>query len=781
MSPAVRALAAGALSGLTLLASFPPPEQRWVAFLALAPLFLALRGARGRHGALAGGAFGIAFFGLFLNWIKPFGWLAWGALTLTLASFVVLFGVLAAWSGRSALGRLVGWPLLWTGIEMFRGRFPLGGFEWGGLGYTQAAGRPLAGLARVGGAYAVGLVLVAINALVAEAVARGATGRQCRDRPGGGGAGVRLAVAAGALAGLPALLPLGLAGPSLGAFDVAVVQGNVPRGSFTGARGPRRGPEDLTIIESHARLSDALVGDPPDLVIWPENGIDRDPFREPGVMEPLQRAIARVRAPFLVGAILDAGPKFRNSNVLFDADGDAVARYDKIHLVPFGEYVPWTWLRRLLPALEQIPVDGEAGERGVVFEVGRARVGSVICFEAGFPRLVRDEVRDGAEIIVVSTNNASFGDGPMAREHLAMSRMRAIENGRWVVHAAITGITGVIAPDGRVVRAAGLFRPALVRATVERAGGRTFYSRAGVWLEALYAAGALLATAGGIAARARRRRAPGPMPPPEVSSGVPAAPRPGAGGPAVVVIPTYNEVDNIREVIARALAAHPGIEVLVVDDNSPDGTGRVAEEIAAGEPRVRVLHRPGKGGLGPAYLAGFADALARGSWAVIEMDADLSHDPADLPRFLEAARAADLVIGSRYVPGGRVKNWSKAREMLSRGGNAYVRTLLRLPVADATAGYRCYRREVLEALPLDEVSSSGYGFQIEMVWRTWTAGFDILEIPITFLERTAGASKMTRKIVAEALGSVWRWSRLRVKRPREPHPRSVARALGSPR
>jgi glycosyltransferase involved in cell wall biosynthesis len=214
--------------------------------------------------------------------------------------------------------------------------------------------------------------------------------------------------------------------------------------------------------------------------------------------------------------------------------------------------------------------------------------------------------------------------------------------------------------------------------------------------------------------------------------------------------------------------------VLVVDDNSPDGTGAIADGIAAGETRVRVLHRPGKGGLGPAYLAGFRDGLARGYEALIEMDSDLSHDPADVARLIEGAARADLVIGSRYVPGGATRNWSPARRLLSRAGTAYARLLLGLPLTDATSGFRCYRAALLETIDLDAIKTEGYAFQIEMAWRAWILGFATFEIPIVFTERREGASKMSRRIVAEALAKVLGWSFAR-RRPSGPkHPRSIA-------
>ncbi|HYC82152.1 MAG TPA: polyprenol monophosphomannose synthase [Solirubrobacterales bacterium] len=236
-----------------------------------------------------------------------------------------------------------------------------------------------------------------------------------------------------------------------------------------------------------------------------------------------------------------------------------------------------------------------------------------------------------------------------------------------------------------------------------------------------------------------------------------------AGGPAWLVLPTYNEAGNLEPIVARSLAQLPdGARVLVVDDASPDGTGAIADRLAAERPdRVEVLHRSGKRGLGPAYIAGFRRALAAGAGLVLEMDADFSHDPADLPRLLAAAEDADLVIGSRYVPGGRVEAWSPSRRLLSRGGSAYARHVLGLGVHDLTGGFKCFRREVLEAIDLDGVDSRGYAFQVEMTYRAARCGFRLLEIPIVFHDRREGASKMTAAIAAEA---AWRVPWLRYRR-----------------
>lgn len=230
--------------------------------------------------------------------------------------------------------------------------------------------------------------------------------------------------------------------------------------------------------------------------------------------------------------------------------------------------------------------------------------------------------------------------------------------------------------------------------------------------------------------------------------------------PVLVVIPTYNERANIERAVAGALAADPRLRVLVVDDGSPDGTGDLVEQMAASQPRLDVLHREGKQGLASAYRMGFAWGLERGVDVLCEMDADLSHDPPDLARLLAAVdEGADAVIGSRYVPGGRVEGWARRRLWLSTAANWYVWAATGLPVRDATAGFRAYRRGVVETIDVASVGSEGYAFQIEMTLRTWRAGLRIVEVPIVFRERTEGVSKINRSIILEALWrvAVWGW------------------------
>jgi dolichol-phosphate mannosyltransferase len=228
-------------------------------------------------------------------------------------------------------------------------------------------------------------------------------------------------------------------------------------------------------------------------------------------------------------------------------------------------------------------------------------------------------------------------------------------------------------------------------------------------------------------------------------------------GRVVMVVPTYNEADNLAWVVRRLRTAAPDVDVLVVDDNSPDGTGRLADELAAADDRIRVLHRVDKAGLGAAYLHGFAVALEAGYDVIGEMDADGSHQPEQLHRLLTALESADLVIGSRWVPGGSIVNWPRRREALSRGGNLYVRLLLGIDVRDATAGYRLFRRQTLEKIDLDSVRSTGYVFQTDLVTRAVRAGLTVREVPIDFVERVRGDSKMDGSVAVESLVRITRW------------------------
>ncbi|MGH8891338.1 MAG: polyprenol monophosphomannose synthase [Acidothermaceae bacterium] len=228
-------------------------------------------------------------------------------------------------------------------------------------------------------------------------------------------------------------------------------------------------------------------------------------------------------------------------------------------------------------------------------------------------------------------------------------------------------------------------------------------------------------------------------------------------GSVLVIIPTYQELENLPLIVRRIRSSVPEAHILVADDNSPDGTGQLADEFANNDDHVHVLHRPAKAGLGAAYIAGFGWALERGYDVLVEMDADGSHQPEQLPLLLDALETADVVLGSRWVAGGKVENWPKSREILSRGANIYARLALGIPLHDATGGYRAYRSKVLAALDFDAIRSRGYCFQVDLVLRSLARGFRVVEVPIVFVERALGASKMNRSIVLEAFWRVTVW------------------------
>jgi dolichol-phosphate mannosyltransferase len=319
-----------------------------------------------------------------------------------------------------------------------------------------------------------------------------------------------------------------------------------------------------------------------------------------------------------------------------------------------------------------------------------------------------------------------------------------------VVDAAISGVSAFVAPDGSVRAETRLFENVILRGTIVTSTVRTPYVRLGewaVWLSLLIAMG--------VALTPRRRTAVRPAPGP-----LPDDPR------TLVLLPTFDEAATIERVVRGLLARPERVDVLVIDDSSPDGTASIAEAIAAEEPRVRVKVRPSRSGLQSAYLMGFRQAIAEGYDLVVEMDSDLSHDPEQLSGLLAGAREHDLVIGSRYVPGGSVTNWSRVRLALSQGGNRYARLMLGLPIHDATSGYRVYRRALLQTLLERPIESQGYGFQIELALRAHLLGFDVAERPITFREREHGVSKLSRATVVEALWHVTGWGlRLRASGP----------------
>jgi apolipoprotein N-acyltransferase len=709
--------------------SLPPAGHGWVAFLAPLPFLWLVRTARPRRGFALGAAFGLAYFGAVLYWILLFGELAWGALVLLSALFTALFGFLAPaiWRSRHPIWSSLGLAGLWTVLEWGRGAWPLGGFGWGQVGSTQTGNPFLLRLASVGGVWAITLVVMLVVCLLLLALERAVAGRASAI----GYALVSLVLVAA---------PVAIAFPSAEGSEVRVAAIQV---DVRSARSLSGTGEDIAVAQMNIDLHRELAADPPDLAVWGEGSLDPGASSDPSTVEAVRTVIRDVGAPTLAGAVVnDPDAEQRTSALLFDGSGALVDRYDKVKLVPFGEYVPFRRWLGWIDAIDQIPVDRVPGVAPhTVRTDGLAPFGTPICYENSFPSIEREMVRVGATFFVLTTNNASYEMTAASRQHVLMSQLRAVETGRWVVHAAVSGLTAIVSPRGEVVAERGLFVPGITRQTIRTSDVQTLYVRFGdwvVWLSLAFAVGAF--------AIPRGRRTPRRDPEPLVEH-----PR------TLVILPTYDERRTIGAVLDGLLALGDGVDVLVVDDGSPDGTAEIVEQHAQAQERIGIVRRATKTGLASAYLAGFQRALDQGHELIVEMDADLSHAPDELPRLLAAARERDLVIGSRYVPGGAVTNWSRGRLALSRSGNLYARWALGFPLRDATSGFRVYRRTLLTHLMRRPIRSDGYGFQIELAYRAWSDGYVVSEAPITFREREHGHSKISRRIVLEALWEVAVW------------------------
>jgi apolipoprotein N-acyltransferase len=736
-------LAAG--SGLILWLALPPADLGLFGFVALTPFLWVLRGARARRGALLGLVFGLAFYGPLLSWLIPVTGVGWAALVMGVALFLMLFGALipVVWRDEAPIRTALAVGGAWALVEWFRSIWPFGGWSWVSLGTTQHDNGLLLPGASWVGALGLGFLVAAINALLVLAVLRV------------GGSWRRWAwpvVVAAILAVIPVVIPT--PEPDGPPVDVAVIQGNVPVEIGTASRII----EDNIVARNHAALHVGLADDPPDLAVWPENALDRDPATDPVLGPEIETAIRTVGAWTLVGAITETpGGRLYNEDLLYTGDGEVVDRYAKNHLLPFGEFVPFRDALDWIPDVQRVRTDLSPGAAPGRFNIPSGGFAGIICFENAFPDLVRDFVTEDMGFLVVSTNNSTFGISAAPEQHVVLSELRAVESGRWVVHGALSGVSAMIDPDGDVVRSTPLFRPAVLRTDIRRASGTTVYDAVGGWLPVAFL---LFLALGYLTPRRARPRTVVPLP---------------EDHRVAVILPTYNERDTVEEVIDRVLTVSDRVDITVVDDSSPDGTGAIVRKVADRQPRVTVVERPEKGGLASAYLDGFVLAIAEGYDLVVEMDADLSHRPEDLPRLLDGARGHHVTVGSRYVPGGAVRNWSLVRRALSRGGNWYVRLLLGLPVADATSGYRVYRWSALRELITHRLRSEGYGFQIELAYRAWRRGMAVGEVPITFEERRHGHSKISRAIVLEALWQVLVWAaRDRILRRRPPSDEPLA-------
>lgn len=720
-------IAAGA--GALLFLAFPPVGAWPLAFVALVPLLWLLADAGPARGFWLGLAFGLAFHGATLYWILRFGEMAWVALMIVSALWVGLFGALAPITRRA--GRPVVTMLAiasaWTVLEWAKSMWPLGGFTWGTIGISQADNGATVRLATLAGVWGVTFAVVATNAAIALVLRGDARGRSTAWVMG---LGVAVAL-------VPVVLPFAQArGPRV---DVATIQIDV-----RAAADDSSVDEDLRVAQMNIERHATLASDPPDLVVWGEGALDPAAANDPAVRAAVSEVVAAVGAPTIVPAVIDDPDGSQHTSVLqLDASGREVDRYDKTHLVPFGEYVPFRSALGWIDAIDQVPVDREPGEgTQVLASPGLPPFSTPICFENAFPSITRDLVRDGAGFLVVPVNNASYGFTAASAQHLQMSQLRAIETGRWTVDAAISGISAFVSPSGQVVEEAGLFEPSILRRTIRASEERTWYVRLGDWLPWL-ALGFLA-----VVFLVPRRRPTRPAPPP-LGDGERRT---------LVLLPTYDERATIEQVLRGVRKAPHDADVLVIDDSSPDGTGAVVRDVMSTEPHIRLVERPRRSGLASAYLEGFRFALDEGYDLIVEMDSDLSHDPAELPRLLDAAIVgAEMAVGSRYVPGGSVSNWSRGRVALSKAGNVYARIMLSLPVHDATSGFRVYRRHLLADLLAAPIASEGYGFQIELVDRASRSGATIAEPPITFRERMHGHSKLSRRIVVEALWLVTKW------------------------
>ena len=749
------ALPVAIVSSALLWLAFSPTGWWPLAFAGVALLSLATAGRRKRSGFMIGLLAGLAFYLPLLDWLLNVGVHAWLMVVLSQAIATGFLGLALAWTSR-----LRWWPLahagLWVGFEALRGRVPFGGFTWGRLAFSQTRS-PLAPLAAIGGAPLVTFATAAVGLTLLYcllAVRR----RGPAVRTYAGPAAVLTGIAL-----LTVIAPVSSTGERT--FTIAAIQGNVP------SLGLDATSEDLVVVRNHAEATTKLAAQvaagtapAPALVVWPESSTDIDPRRDELVRSIVVGAASAVQAPILVGAVLDTDDgRILNAGLMWDPRTGPGQMYVKQHLVPFGEYVPLRALvgKRVSMLEDYIPRNFVSGTQPGLFDVAGTRIGDVICFEIAYDGLVRETVKAGAQILVVQTNNATYMRGlnpAQTEQQLEMGRLRAIEHGRSVVVAATSGVSAIIGPDGRTLARSGIFTQEQLVAAVPVRSSLTIADRVGAWPEVLLSLVGAVAI-GAAARRGRRRtanRSTGRSPVDSVTRE--AVMTANDASRVLVVIPTYNEADNIAIIVGRLRTAVSHADVLIVDDGSPDGTGELADQLAAADGSIHVLHRTVKSGLGAAYVAGFGWAATRGYDIVVEMDADGSHQPEELPALLAALDNADVALGSRWVPGGAVKNWPVSRKILSKGGNRYTRLALGLPLQDATGGYRAYRRAVLDELPLDTVSSQGYCFQVDLAWQAWRRGFRIVEVPITFIERERGESKMSKAIVGEALWRVTWWA-----------------------
>jgi apolipoprotein N-acyltransferase len=458
------------LSGATLSLAYPGVNAAALAWVALVPLLVAAARAPARRGLGLGLIFGTTFFGLLLMWISYVGWVAWALLVLLEAAFLGLFGLSWALVSRleSRTIRVLLAATLWVAVEYLRSISPLGGFTWGELAQSQHNLSWILGAASLGGGWTIAFLLMLVNALVAEAW-------HARSR-GSRRTVALLGAAAVALVAAPLVVP---ASPALGEpVRIAIVQGNVPR-DFEGSGYAK----ELAIMNSHLRLTEGLASSHPDLVIWPESSVGLDAVANPDAARIITTAARSIGVPLIIGGNLDVGgTHYKVMAFEVDPTGKIVDAYQKTHLVPFGEYVPARGLLGFIPMLDQVPRDAIPSNLPTVFDVAGGKVAPVISYEGDFGSLVRERIERGGRLLVVATNTSTWGFSSASAQHLALSQVRAAENGVWVAHAALSGISAFIAPDGGVVSSTPLWKATTLMRDVRFARRTTFYTRTGDWL-----------------------------------------------------------------------------------------------------------------------------------------------------------------------------------------------------------------------------------------------------------------------------------------------------------
>ena len=461
-------------AGVALALAFPEPDLSPLAWIAIAPLLVLASDAGPRRAFFLGLVFGIGFFGVTDFWVSLFGYVAWVFAILIEGAFIGLFALGCSLLRRLPVAaRVAGIVAFWVSVELLRGMVPAGGFPWGHLAQSQHSYPWMLAAAGIGGGALVSAICVGANALVAEAWA---SARARRTRVAAG-----TVLAAVVLVAAPALLPR--SDPGGDPVRIAVVQGNVPR-EFTG----NVFEKDLVILDNHRRLTEGLVGEDPDLVVWPESAVGIDLERDARVGRIVSEAARDIGVPLLIGGNTDLDPEtYRVMAFLMSPAGDIVDRYQKTHLVPFGEYIPGRRFLEWIPMLDQIERDAQAGDEGRVFDVAGGTVAPVISFEGDFGPLVQRRIDLGGRLLVVATNTSSFEELWTSAQHVAFSKVRAAENGVWVVHAALSGISAFISPEGRVVESLPLWTKGTMVRDIAFVDDVTFYARTGDWFTLLCA------------------------------------------------------------------------------------------------------------------------------------------------------------------------------------------------------------------------------------------------------------------------------------------------------